>query len=93
MWDIIKTKLDRWSIEESFATFALLLCVAIVSLAFIFLSSDKNVRYYYLQTNPTSAGISYQVWADIDWCQDRLAFSSNDPELTLRVFRELPHNP
>ena len=93
MWDIIKRRIDQWGIDSTWATLGILICIALVWLIGLWLISDKNVRYYYLQTNSTSAGISYQIWADIDWCDDRLAFSSPDPALTMKVFSELPHKP
>jgi len=41
----------------------------------------------------TSVGISYQVFADIDYAPDEAAFLSIDVDKTLEVFANLPQCP
>jgi len=55
--------------------------------------ADRPVRAYYLTSVPTSAGISYQIMTDIDWCDDRLAFSTPDYKVAIEVFEKLGKKP
>lgn len=51
--------------------------------------SDHKVRCYYLNSVPTSGGVSYKIISDIDWMADETAFASFDEEKVLAVMSNL----
>jgi hypothetical protein len=93
MWDIIKSKVERWDGES---WFGLLLWLLFAGILFVFLSlatTDKMVRCYYLESSYTSAGILYEIKSDIDYAPDMTAFSSPKYKETMEVFKTLPQCP
>ncbi len=89
MRQIIKNKISDIDAEWAFGFLAWMFLALIITLVFVFIFSEKRVRGYYLSSSNTSAGIAYIITADIEWCEDRMAFSSPDPKLTMEVFKEL----
>lgn len=86
MKEIIKDKLKRATWEDVFMfLFCTLLTGAIVFLGLVVIS-DHSVKGYYLATEPTQAGVAYQVKADIPYQEDPVAFSSPDPNSALNVY-------
>lgn len=93
MWDIIKRKVERWDGESWFGLLLWMAFAGVLFVLFNLVTADKTVRCYYLHSTYTSAGISYQIKADIDYLDDTTAFSSADHNITMSVFEKLAQCP
>ena len=94
MWQIIKNKIERtdWSVW-CFGFIGWITIALTITLLLLFSFSEKRIKGYYLQSTNTSAGISYQIWVNIEWCADTVAFLSSDPALTMETFKQLQQCP
>ena len=93
MWEIIKGKVNRW---DGDSWFGLLLWIGLAGLLFIifsFITANKIVQCYYLESGYTTAGISYKIKANIDYATDMNAFTSPKYKETMEVFKSLPQCP
>ena len=69
---------------------ALIFFVAcLISLAVRAMAADHVVRCYYPLTIATSAGNSYQLMGDVNWGEDKKAYSTTDGDKMLEVLQSL----
>lgn len=68
--------------EQWLGFIGLIIIIGSTTIALTAITADHKVRCYYPSTISTSAGLAYKVISDIDWAEDRTAFSSSDPKET-----------
>jgi hypothetical protein len=51
--------------------------------------ADKTVDGYYMQTSSTRSAVSYNIYNDISWSEDTVAFSTTDGDKALEVLERL----
>jgi hypothetical protein len=81
--------ITRASGEQWFGFVVLTFCMGAAIVGITALASDHKVRCYYMQSYSTDAGIAYKIISDIDWGEDRTAFTTSDQDKMLEVISGL----
>lgn len=71
---IVKADLDQWL---GFLFISLLSGLLVVLL--IFLTSDHEIRCYYMKSDSMNSLVSYKVMGDVDWGEDVTVFIGHHP--------------
>ena len=90
MKEILKRKLEHWDIDCSFILLGWVFVALVIFTLIRLIYSDRAIRCYYPFYAATSAGIAYQIKADINWADDLLVFSSPDLKVAMEVYNQLP---
>ncbi len=72
-----------------FGFVTLLFFAAICWMILAAITADHKVRCYYLHSQHTNAGIAYRIMSDVDWMEDRMAYTTADGNEALEVISGL----
>jgi hypothetical protein len=63
--------------------------IGIMSLVTVAISSEHQIRDYYLRTYSSHGNLSYNIYNDVEWSEDTIAFTTDDEDKAVATLESL----